>query len=167
MVVPCSGEYNVGICTRKQFEQLRLNLVDILLEQTQGGRALASNSYWHGGRYASSLRLAPVGRLIRATHASPLRGAALRQHLAPIRPASFVRCAPARNFNPSDRLNFCWCPCRGDACVAQAPLPQGRLGPPASRRQSRLPVYEVGNRGPYFKAIGVGSDRRIWRGSAF
>ncbi len=58
MVVPCSGEYNVGICTRKQFEQLRLNLVDVLLEQMQGGRALASNSYSYGGRYASSLRVA-------------------------------------------------------------------------------------------------------------
>jgi len=30
----------------------------VLLEQTQGGHALASNSHRHGGRYASSLRLA-------------------------------------------------------------------------------------------------------------
>ncbi|MGI6460140.1 MAG: DUF6973 domain-containing protein [Candidatus Hydrogenedentales bacterium] len=57
-VVRPFGEYSPALCTRQGYERLKLNLVDILLEQIQGGRALASNSYWHGGRYASSLRLA-------------------------------------------------------------------------------------------------------------
>ena len=36
-MVPCSGEYNPVLSTRQQFEQLKLNFVDVLLEQTQGG----------------------------------------------------------------------------------------------------------------------------------
>ena len=59
VVVRPFGEYNVGICTREEFERLKLNLVDILLEQIQGGRALASNSYSYGGHFVHSLRLAP------------------------------------------------------------------------------------------------------------
>ena len=38
-VVPPWGEYYPRLCTREQFE--KLDLVDVLLEQTQGGLALA------------------------------------------------------------------------------------------------------------------------------
>jgi hypothetical protein len=167
VVVPCSGEYNPVLSTRQEYETLKLNFVDVLLEQTQGGHALASTSYWHGGRYASSLRLAPVGRLIRATHASPLRGAALRQHLAPIRPASPLRCALARNLYPSDRLSFVGPPVRATPASPKRYHPKDgwvRLRPVAN------PGYRFVNwetAALIFKAIGVGSDRRIWRGSAF
>src|SRR5690606_1318531 len=54
-VVPPWGEYYPRLCTREQFE--KLVLVDVLLEQTQGGRALASNSYGYGGHFSPSLRL--------------------------------------------------------------------------------------------------------------
>ena len=54
-VVPPWGEYYPRLCTREQFEKLAL--VDVLLEQTQGGRALASNSYSYGGHFVHSLRL--------------------------------------------------------------------------------------------------------------
>ena len=56
-LVPCSGEYNPVLSTRQQYETLKLNFVDVLLEQTQGGRALASNSYSYGGHFVHSLRL--------------------------------------------------------------------------------------------------------------
>ncbi len=58
-VVRPFGEYNLSICTREEFERLKLNLVDILLEQIQGGHALASNSHRYGGCFSFSLRLAP------------------------------------------------------------------------------------------------------------
>ena len=54
-VVPPWGEYYPRLCTREQFEELFL--VDVLLEQTQGGLALASNSYGYGGHFSHSLRL--------------------------------------------------------------------------------------------------------------
>jgi len=54
-LVPPWGEYYPRLCTREQFEKLAL--VDVLLEQTQGGRALASNSYSYGGHFVHSLRL--------------------------------------------------------------------------------------------------------------
>ena len=54
-VVPPWGEYYPRLCTREQFE--KLVLVDVLLEQTQGGLALASNSYGYGGHFSHSLRL--------------------------------------------------------------------------------------------------------------
>ena len=54
-VVPPWGEYYPRLCPREQFE--KLVLVDVLLEQTQGGRALASNSYGYGGHFSPSLRL--------------------------------------------------------------------------------------------------------------
>jgi len=54
-LVPPWGEYYPRLCTREQFEELAL--VDVLLEQTQGGRALASNSYSYGGHFVHSLRL--------------------------------------------------------------------------------------------------------------
>ena len=41
-VVPPWGEYYPRLCTREQFE--KLDLVDVLLEQTQGGLALAAYS---------------------------------------------------------------------------------------------------------------------------
>ncbi len=53
--VPPWGEYYPRLCTREQFEKLAL--VDVLLEQTQGGRALAPNSYSYGGHFVHSLRL--------------------------------------------------------------------------------------------------------------
>ena len=54
-LVPPWGEYYPRLCTREQFEKLAL--VDVSLEQTQGGRALASNSYSYGGHFVHSLRL--------------------------------------------------------------------------------------------------------------
>jgi len=54
-LVPPWGEYYPRLCTREQFEKLAL--VDVLLEQTQGGQALASNSYSYGGHFVHSLRL--------------------------------------------------------------------------------------------------------------
>ncbi len=64
MVVPCSGEYNPVLSTRQQFEQLKLNFVDVLLEQTQGGHALASNSYSYGAILSIRCGWARVGRLM-------------------------------------------------------------------------------------------------------
>jgi len=52
-VVPPWGEYYPRLCTREQFE--KLVLVDVLLEQTQGGLALASNSYGYGA-YSDPIR---------------------------------------------------------------------------------------------------------------
>jgi hypothetical protein len=63
VVVPCSGEYNPVLSTRQEYETLKLNFVDVLLEQTQGGRALASNSYSYGGHFVHSLRLGTGGEI--------------------------------------------------------------------------------------------------------
>ena len=68
-VVPPWGEYYPRLCTREQFE--KLVLVDVLLEQTQGGLALASNSYGYGGHFSHSLRLGAGGPISFTASVSP------------------------------------------------------------------------------------------------
>ena len=55
VVLATAGDYYPCICPVDKFEKLVLN--NVLLEQTQGGLALASNSYGYGGHYMYYVKL--------------------------------------------------------------------------------------------------------------
>ncbi len=80
-VLGTGGDYYPCISPVDKFEKFVLN--NVLLEQTQGGLALASNSYGYGGHYAYCLRLGINNPISFTARVSPEREFVRWEYYAP------------------------------------------------------------------------------------